>query len=627
MDAFESDIEEPFPGSESEYEPDLISSEDSIASHDTTASTEKVLKSRKRSRNEANWKKNVKKTKRAHGQSYLNSKNIVVSEKKFHLFECPCPRTCHSHFPEHQLKKIFESFYKLGNHDLQSSYLNGQISVNEKKRTYRKSVGESRRSKTRTYKFPGENNTDKVVCKEFFKQILQVSDGRITRALQCEDCVTTPKLDQRGRHPPHNRTSVENIEAIKSFIEKFPRYISHYSRNKNINREYLAPELNISILYRLYAKDNPTPVSKFVFTKIFSENFNLHFRAPISDSCRKCDALKAKLESTTDSSQLKSLEIEKELHLRKAEAARACMSLDSKANREDVAVIAFDLMKTLPTPVISTGVAYYKRQLWTYCLGIHDLTTGDAFMYTWNESVASRGPQEIGSCIMHYVKTKVKCKNLIMYSDQCGGQNRNIRMSIICNYMVMNSSYSVDHIDHKFLVSGHSFLPCDQDFGLIEKEKRFYKDIYTPADWGRVILSAKKKKPFHLIEIPAENIKNILPLENKIVNRKVSLDKGKVEWMKIQWLRFEKESPYVIKYKYSNNEEVCFSEVNIAKRNVNLSLNVELEPLYPGGREIQKAKYKDLQDLKQYIPPIYHEFYDNLKYDSKAVDEDIIEDE
>jgi len=30
----------------------------------------------------------------------------------------------------------------------------------------------------------------------------------------------------------------------------------------------------------------------------------------------------------------------------------------------------------------------------------------------------------------------------------------------------------VDCIDHLFMVSGHSCLPCDEDFGIDEKEKR-----------------------------------------------------------------------------------------------------------------------------------------------------------
>lgn len=77
-------------------------------------------------------------------------------------------------------------------------------------------------------------------------------------------------------------------------------------------------------------------------------------------------------------------------------------------------VIAFDLMKTLATPSLSVGIAYNKRQLWTYNLGIHNLSTNDAYMYVWEESIASRGPQEIGSCILHFVKSYVNTEKLIM---------------------------------------------------------------------------------------------------------------------------------------------------------------------------------------------------------------------
>lgn len=119
------------------------------------------------------------------------------------------------------------------------------------------------------------------------------------------------------------------------------------------------------------------------------------------------------------------------------------MTTDATVHGKNTAVIAFDLMKTLPTPVISTGVCYYKRQLWTYCLGIHDLITNKAYMYVWNESIASRGLQEIGSCILHYIKNFVNVPNLIMYSDQCGGQNRNIKMAVLCQYIVSNNDFAV----------------------------------------------------------------------------------------------------------------------------------------------------------------------------------------
>ena len=42
---------------------------------------------------------------------------------------------------------------------------------------------------------------------------------------------------------------------------------------------------------------------------------------------------------------------------------------------ENTEMLTFDLEKSLPTPVLSTGVVYYKRQLWTYNQGIHDCST------------------------------------------------------------------------------------------------------------------------------------------------------------------------------------------------------------------------------------------------------------
>lgn len=114
-------------------------------------------------------------------------------------------------------------------------------------------------------------------------------------------------------------------------------------------------------------------------------------------------------------------------------------------------------------------------------------------MYVWNESMASRGPQEIGSCLLHFIKNYVHTEKLIMYSDQCGGQNRNIKIALICNFVVGLNDYLPIEIHHKFLVSRHSYLACARDFGVIEKEKRYHPEIYVPNDWIKVTEGARKK--------------------------------------------------------------------------------------------------------------------------------------
>lgn len=83
-------------------------------------------------------------------------------------------------------------------------------------------------------------------------------------------------------------------------------------------------------------------------------------------------------------------------------------------------MLTFDLEKSLPTPVLTTGVVYYKRQLWTYNQGIHDCSTGKACMHMWYESTASRGSHEVGSCVLAHIKEmKTDATNLILYSDAC----------------------------------------------------------------------------------------------------------------------------------------------------------------------------------------------------------------
>jgi hypothetical protein len=126
-------------------------------------------------------------------------------------------------------------------------------------------------------------------------------------------------------------------------------------------------------------ESNMKPVSLFVFLYIFNTRFNSHFHTIGKDTCPKCDGYKAKIDALEDGQAKEALITEREFHHRKAEAARDTKKKnieEAKQSNGTKAVLTFDLQKILPTPVLSTGSAYYKRQLWTYNLGIHDDVTG-----------------------------------------------------------------------------------------------------------------------------------------------------------------------------------------------------------------------------------------------------------
>lgn len=64
------------------------------------------------------------------------------------------------------------------------------------------------------------------------------------------------------------------------------------------------------------------------------------------------------------------------------------------------------------------------------------------------------------------------------YSDACGGQNRNYKIVLI--WMYFCTATNVTEINHKLMVSGHSYLPNDADFGVIERATKKAANIFLP---------------------------------------------------------------------------------------------------------------------------------------------------
>lgn len=183
---------------------------------------------------------------------------------------------------------------------------------------------------------------------------------------------------------------------------------------------------------------------------------------------------------------------------------------------------------------MTTSVAYYKRNMYLYNLGCHDLGTNAGFMYCWDETIASRGSQEIGSCLIEHLKSRATSKrHIIMWSDACTGQNRNLKLPLYLLKFIQSNNNSVEIIDHKFMVSGHSYLPNDTDFASIESYSK-NRLIYSPDDWHNIILKCRRKNKFHLTKMRRDDFKSVANLENCITRRKKDQENNPVNWLKIQ---------------------------------------------------------------------------------------------
>ncbi|KAJ8889345.1 hypothetical protein PR048_008844 [Dryococelus australis] len=197
--------------------------------------------------------------------------------------------------------------------------------------------------------------------------------------------------------------------------------------------------------------------------------------------------------------------VKHELHLRKIECARTSMKIDANKskNDNDFYVFTFDMAKSFTFPINTTSVAYYKRNIYVYNLGCHELTTGLALMYVWDETIASRGLQEVSSCVIKHNETRPSRLN--MYSDTCTA------LSLL--KLGQKEDNTIDIIEHKFMVSGHSYLLNDADFVSIETYSRG-KKIYVPDEWYSVTVYSQKKPEFHLIKVAMQGFKSSKHLED-----------------------------------------------------------------------------------------------------------------
>ena len=87
----------------------------------------------------------------------------------------------------------------------------------------------------------------------------------------------------------------------------------------------------------------------------------------------------------------------------------------------------FDLKDVLITPKGYSKGFSHRRKLNTYNLTIFDYGKDLGVNNIWNERIAKRGSNEVGSCLFEFVKGKAETgvTSISLYSDACTVQNRN----------------------------------------------------------------------------------------------------------------------------------------------------------------------------------------------------------
>ena len=583
---------------------------------------------RKRRRCPENWKHLKRKKLRNSGEEYFTKHAKFVEAKVFRgLPGSCCKHQCYDKLSEEACFGLFKQFWSTGSHDIQTAFIAGcisqqQVSKHSVKTVQARNGFKFRRTSLRKFSLPVSDEVISV-CKTMFCAVFGISHSRVHRVLvKQRENGGLPGTDKRGKYDHcKQRISPEAAEYVKSHISSFPVNESHYTRSHSFSRRYLSPDLSITKMYNMYVAkccdSGRQPVKVWAYRNIFNTHFNLCFHVPRKDTCKKCDMYKAQAGVETTTEKRRQLEMEHELHLRKADAVRQCLKNESKkCNGSPIQEsFTFDLQKVLSVPRLTTSEAYYCRQVSVYNLGIHNLSTGEGLMHVWDETVASRGAEEISSCLLKYCSDRAASGVQVInaFSDACGGQNRNFKVVLISMYLCLTTD--IVEINHRFMISGHSYLPNDADFGVIERAT-VKTDIFVPEQWCEVIKKCKRSSnKFQVVPMKPELFKSVSKLAKAVTVRKTTEDGSKVEWMKIQWISIRKSEPLKMFFKYTVQDDAVFSCVSFKKMACGQTEFTDpLTQLYEQQpRALSQEKVKDAKKLLKYVPQVYHLWYCRLE--------------
>ena len=338
----------------------------------------------------------------------------------------------------------------------------------------------SRRSSTYEYFLQIQEKNVKV-CKKMSLDTLDISDRFVATALTKKNSLGTCDAEKRGKQSQRANSKDSEKEEIRRH-NSFPRVESHYTR-RDSTREYLESSLSLQKKYDMYVKKRQdegckTPASETTYRNVFNREFNISFHKRMKDRCDVCATYEnGCFTEAEDEDYKKHIQMKEESRQLKHEVKAAV-----KIN-PCLAAAVFDLEEVLPTSSSVESCLYYKRKLNMYNLTVYDYRNGQGYFNVWAETTAMRGSNGIASCVYRYLEriSKEGVKKVTLFSDSCGGQNRNKNFLTTLWYAL--SKFEFEEIEHIFFVSGHSQNNGDSMHSVIERSSR-HVSVYTPTQWA-----------------------------------------------------------------------------------------------------------------------------------------------
>ena len=348
----------------------------------------------------------------------------------------------------------------------------------------------------------------------------------------------------------------------------------------------------------------------------------ISFGQPRKDICTTCEKFKVDITSaelSKDTTKVKQLKSAHDLHLRKAEVFLKSLSKVEKEKPSNILSLCFDFQKNLPLPVTNIGDEYYLRQLWFHNFGVHDLCKNTATMFLFTENYAHKGPNEVLTALDYYI-TKEKTPNqhqLDLYCDNAFSQNKNRYVFTYLDQLCAKGIF--EKITVSYPVPGHSMMPIDRDFALIERKKRKQEKIYTPEYYVQLIKNSRNVNKFQIVFLEKSLIKedrseDVLKVKDykKLYDERIKANlPGISKCRKVVFKRIGKPE-FSMSMRGQDMRPFSLYKVGYSRR-----INEVPDDCYAVPLPIKAAKLQDIKRLLESVPESERYFYEDLFNDSR----------
>lgn len=185
--------------------------------------------------------------------------------------------------------------------------------------------------------------------------------------------------------------------------------------------------------------------------------------------------------------------------------------------------------------------------------------------------------------------------------------------------MSLTDSGRFKKVVYRLPIRGHSYLPCDRDFGLVKRKLRKQDRYYTVKEVASMILSSTKQGKFMVDLVQTEDILDFQKgwpqfyKKNTASEESKKEKKGKREFFTVSVYHefiFEKSRKGEVSASYfiDGNQRKTFQLISCKSDLVSLPT----QRAYEEKRPIREEKINDLKKVLHYVPSEHSWFYNEL---------------